>query len=398
MVVNTSSKEKPVEISLKESFITLFKVDPDYLTSVGSYIHIGKALINGAVDLTQVITDSKELTPLPEDDGLQIIDYVKGDCEWWYFDINDYKSGCFLKIVLHVGTDPLRTRVFPQLAISVNTPEKSESFIHPFVNEELIADTQQCNLSIRDAVIIWVEYTDHPVYFIKIDIPGYKCNFKFTGEGEGWKPFGKKIPYQSGIKKVDFSWLVPIPKARVEGDFYYKDKQYNLFGATGYHDHNYVRPDRKNPLHLDDLAIKWHWGKSYAGSYTVIFADIYCRTNSTLALMVSEQNKIIYSSNNLIECSVLSYGFDEYVKVSYPAALHIKSLDVQFPFQAEFVFDKILDRKDLLEGINPVLKFFIKKLIAKPVYHGILSKVRLNIKNNNLEGSGNFETMVFREK
>ena len=69
-----------------------------------------------------------------------------------------------------------------------------------------------------------------------------------------------------------------------------------------------------------------------------------------------------------------------------------------FLFRAEFDFDKILDRKDLLEGVNPALKFLIKKLIAKPVYYGILSKVRLNIKNNNLEGSGNFESMVFRDK
>jgi hypothetical protein len=94
-----------------------------------NYKHIGKALVNGAVDLSQVIMDSKELTLLPEDDGLQIVDYVKGDFEWWYFDINDHFSGCFLKIVLHVGTDPLRTRVFPQIAISVNTPEKRESFL-----------------------------------------------------------------------------------------------------------------------------------------------------------------------------------------------------------------------------------------------------------------------------
>lgn len=354
--------------------------------------------MNGAVDLTQVITDSKELTLLPEDDGLQIIDYVKGDFEWWYFDINDYKSGCFLKIVLHVGTDPLRTRVLPQIAVSVNTPEKSESFYHPFVIEELKADTRQCNITVRDAVKIWEENNDHSVYFIKIDIPGYKCNFKFTGEIEGWKPFGKKIPYQSGTKKVDFSWIIPIPKARVEGDFFYKDKQYNLIGATGYHDHNYVKPDRKNPLHLDDLAIKWYWGKSYAGRYTVIFADIYCRTNRTLSLMVAEQNKIIYSSNNQIDCSVILFGFDEDVKVTYPAALKIKSLDVQFPFQAEFDFEKILDRKDLLEGVNPVLKFFIRKLIAKPAYHGILSKVRLKINNNYFEGSGNFESMVFRNK
>ncbi|MCJ7448055.1 MAG: hypothetical protein MUO72_10195 [Bacteroidales bacterium] len=49
---------------------------------------------------------------------LQIVDYVKGDFEWWYFDINDQPSDCFLKIVMHIGTNPLRTRIFPQSAIS----------------------------------------------------------------------------------------------------------------------------------------------------------------------------------------------------------------------------------------------------------------------------------------
>jgi hypothetical protein len=363
-----------------------------------NFKHIGKALVNGAVDLTQVIMDPKELTLLPEDDGIQIVDYIKGDFEWWYFDINDQISGYFLKIVLHVGTDPLRTRVFPQLVISVNTPEKRESFFHPFEIKELKADTRQCNISVRDEVKIWEENNDHQGYFIKIDIPGFKCNFIFSCEVEGWKPFGKQIPYRSGKKKTDFSWIIPIPKARVEGDFFCKDKKYQLTGATGYHDHNYVKPDRKNPLYLDDLAIKWYWGKCFAGRFTVIFADIYCTTNRTLSFMVAEQNKIIYSSNNLIDCSVLSFGFDKDVKSAYPAILKIKSLDEQFPFQADFVFDKILDSKDLLEGVNPVLKFFIKKLIAKPVYHGILTKVRLNIKNSHHEGSGNFESMVFREK
>lgn len=354
--------------------------------------------MNGAVDLTRVITDSKVLTLSPEDDGLQIVDYAKGDFEWWYFDINDLKSGCFLKIVLHVGTNPLRTRVFPQIAISVNTPECVVSLSYPFVIEELKADTKQCSISVMDVLKIWAVNNDHLTYFIKIEIPGFKCNFKFTAEIEGWKPFGEKIPYQSGRKKVDFSWIIPIPKARVEGDFFFKNKQYNLIGATGYHDHNYVKPNRKNPLHLDDLATKWYWGKCYSGNYTVIFADIHCTTNRTLCLMVAEKDKIIHSSNNLIDCSILSFGFDDEVKVKYPAVLRIKSLDVNFPFQADFDFDKILDRKDLLESVNPALKFFIKKLIATPAYHGILSKVRINIMNNNLEGSGNFESMVFREK
>lgn len=362
------------------------------------YTQKRKALINGTADQDLILTDPKELTVFPEDDGLQITDYLKGDFEWWYFDVFDQASGCFLKIVLHIGTDPLRTRVFPQLAISVNTPEKSESLFHPFHISEMKADKWQCSISVGDRIKIWAESGGQLQYFVKVDIAGFKCDFRFISEIEGWKPIGKKVLFQSGKKKVDFSWVIPVPVAKVEGEFYFENKKYTLTGATGYHDHNYIKPDRKHPLYMDDLVTKWFWGKCYAGSFTFIFGDVWCGTNRILPLMVAENNKIIYSTNNLIECSVLTTGYDNILKVNFPASLKLKSLDEHFLFEAEFESEKILDRKDLLEGVNPAFKFLIKRLVAKPVYHGIFAKVRLVIKDSSLEGSGNFESMVFRGK
>jgi hypothetical protein len=362
------------------------------------YTHKGKALINGAVDPDQVLTDPNELTVFPEDDGAQIEHYVKGDFEWWYFDILDQASGCFLKIVLHIGTDPLRTRIIPQLAISVNTPEKSESILHPFDVSEIKTDARQCNISVGDRIKIWAESEDQLQYFVNVDIAGFKCDFRFISEIEGWKPFGEKVLYQSGKKEVDFSWVIPVPQARVEGNFYYEKKKYTLTDATGYHDHNYIKPGRKHPLYMDDLVNRWFWGKCRAGRFTLIFGDVWCRTNRILPLMVAENNRIIHSSNNLIDCSVILSGFDDLLKVNYPEAVIIKSLDKHFPFEAEFESVKITDRKDLLEGVNPILKFIIKKLVAKPAYHGILTKVTIETGEERLNGSGNFESMVFKGK
>ena len=355
-------------------------------------------MVNGAVDPRSILAETDELTLQPEDDGFHIIDYTKGDFEWWYFDIFDQLSGCFLKIVLHIGTNPLRTRIFPQLAVSINTPGRSESISHPCSISEMKADTQQCNISVKEEIKIRAESNDHPEYFIKIDIPRFKCNFRFKGEIEGWKPLGKGIQYQSGKKKGEFSWIIPMPKALVEGDFFHENKKYKLDNAIGYHDHNYIKVDKKHPLYLDDLAIKWYWGKCYADRFTIIFADLHGRTSRILPLMVAENNKIIQSSNNLSDCSILSYGYDYIVQTKYPASLNIKSLDEHFPFQALFEADKILDRKDLLEGVNPVFKFLIKSMVAKPVYHGILARVKLELGYNYLEGFGNYESMVFREK
>jgi len=360
------------------------------------YIHQGKVVDNGIVIPGPVLTDTGEFIFHPEDDGRQIADYTRGDFEWWYFDINDKASGCFLKIILHIGTDPLRTRVFPQLAVSVTTPEKSENLYYFFSFSEMQADKHSCNISVSDKIKIRTEFNEHPVYFIEIEIPGFKCSFRFIGEIDGWKPYGNKIVYQKGKRKGDFSWVIPMPGARVEGEFYFEGRKYVMTGAIGYHDHNCIKPDRKNPLYIDDLANKWYWGKFHADIYTVIFADVYSRINRTLSLMMAENNKIIHSSNNLINISVLASGYDNILKTKYPESISIKSLDDQFPFQAEIESDRILDRKDLLDGVNPVLKFLIRKLIAKPVYHGIIAKVRTVIHNNHIEGYGNFESMVFR--
>ena len=369
-----------------------------FKTSPMSYTHKGKALINGAVDPGLVLTDEGELKVTPEDDGAQIAEYIKGDFEWWYFDIHDQVSGSFIKIVLHIGTNPLRTKITSQLAVYADTPDKSVSLSYPFEIRDLSSDSWHCNISVSDKIRIWTVLDHPPGYFIKIEIPGFKCDVKFRSEIEGWKPLGKNIPFQTGNKKVDFSWVIPVPRARAEGTVYLEDQKYDLSGATGYHDHNYIKVDRKNPLYLDDQVLRWYWGKCFAESFTVIFMDAWCRSNRTLSLMVAENGTIIHSSNNLIESSVLSYGYDNILKTGYPSSIVIRTLDEEFHLKMEFVSEKILDRKDLLAGINPVIRFLIRWLIAKPAYHGILAKVRLEIGTNILKSSGNFESMVFRNK
>jgi len=335
---------------------------------------------------------------LPEDDGLQITDFRKGDFEWWYFDVFDQAAGCFLKIVIHIGTDPLKTRIFLQLALSINTPDKSESLTLPLNMEDLIADTSQCNITVGNRIKIRTEPGSTEIYSIKTDIPEFKCDFRFEGAIEGWKPQGNKMVHQKGKKKSEFYWIIPQPRSIVSGVFFYRNKTYKMTRATGYHDHNYLKVDREYPLYLDSLVNKWYWGKCNAGKYTMIFTDVSCKNNRSQAVMIAEDNKIIHISYSLTDCSVKEYGYDENLHSEYPASIVIKSNDENFPLHAEFEFEKILDHKDLLEGVNPLLKFLIKKLIAKPVYHGIFSRVRLEIKNQLLEGYGNFESMVFRGK
>lgn len=350
-------------------------------------------------DSKNEITIDPDYQPvLPEDDGLQITDFSKGDFEWWYFDVFDQAKGCFLKIVLHIGTDPLRTRITPQLALSINTPEKSDSLILPFSLSELKAGKEICNISVDDRIRIWTTQ-DHPfVYSISINVPRFRCKFRFENTIDGWKPKGYKTIYQSGKRSSEFYWVIPQPGATVDGEFSFENNSYKLTGAHGYHDHNYLKVDREHPLYLDALADKWYWGKCHAGEFTMIFTDVHFKNSRSQAIMVTENNKIINCLYTLTDCSVKEYGYDHTLRTEYPKSLIIRSLDEHIPLKAEFEFEKILDKKDLLEGVNPVLQFLIKKLIAKPAYHGIFCKVRLEINTTCAEGYGNFESMVFRGK
>ena len=363
-----------------------------------SYTHQGEILPNGAVDPDSVRAGSHDLAIKPEDDGFHILDPVPGDFEWWYFDLLDESSGCFLKIVIHIGTDPLKTRIWPQLAVSLKTPGHQGSFSESYHISDIEADIQSCNISIKEKIRIWAEIRDQPEYHIKINLSQFQCRLIFRSTLEGWKPFGNEVDFQMGRKSSTFSWTIPVPRAKVEGEFTYENKTYAVAAGIGYHDHNYVRVSRQHPLHLDGLVSRWYWGKAYVDRFSIIFGDIYCKTNRIFSLMVAEGNDIIHSSNNRIDCRVTATRFDNFLKAKFPGTISISLDETDLPLQVTFNFDGIMDRKDLLEGMNPVLMWLIKRLVARPVYHGLLARVKLNISGHTWDGYGNYESMIFRNK
>ena len=362
------------------------------------YEHHGCVHENGNIEKDLIPTSSPELVVQPGDDAFHLADHVVGDFEWWYFDLFDERSGCFLKIVIHIGTDPLRTKVFPQLAISVSTPGGNKNYFQPYHLRDIEADTRKCNISIGEDVTIRAEH-DHPlVYFLKIDIQGFTCNLKFVSELEGWKPLGTEIPFRIGRKSGRFSWIIPQPKAHVEGDFTCQGKKYVMRDALGYHDHNYIRVDKKRPLHLDELVTRWYWGRCHVEGYTLIFMDTYCKTNRILSVLVADDKNIIHSSNNMIDCLVSATEEDQSLGTEYPSSIMIQLKDPDLPLQAAFNSVRLLDSKDLLDGVNPLLKWLIKTLVARPAYHGVFAKVRLNISDQSVDGFGSYESMVFQNK
>jgi hypothetical protein len=56
----------------------------------------------------------------------------------------------------------------------------------------------------------------------------------------------------------------------------------------------------------------------------------------------------------------------------------------------------VIDRRDLLEGVSPLLKWCIRRLISKPSYHGILADATIRIAGEEIHGEALYESMCFR--
>ncbi len=366
---------------------------------MAEYIHKGVVKTNGIVDISQSINDSPDRNVLPSDDSFHLTNPEIGNFEWWYFDIIDEKTNCIVKIVVHLGTDPLRKRVFPKLAISVKTPNQKHSLFKKYSLGDFNATTDYCNVRLKDEFHVFVESSGREnLYHLVVNINEFRCNFTFIGEIEGWKPLGNEVKIEKGMKKGSLFWVVPIPKAKVIGVFSFGNEEFKFHDALGYHDHNYWKVDVPEKLFLDDVISHWYWGRFLAKNYSIIFMETYLKKHPIKSLMIAEGNNIIHSSNNLIEVMTNKFEKDEELKTFYPSRITVRSIEENNSFQMILNAKEIIDKRDLLEGINPFIKWLIKLVVSRPAYFGILAESAIKIADKEIKGTGMYELMSFRSK
>lgn len=366
---------------------------------MNGYIHKGVVNTNGFVDLSQLITDHSMLDVLPIDDGFRISYPERGNFEWWYFDVIDSNTGCVLKLVAHLGTDALRKRFFPQIAITVRTATERQSFIRPYLLSDFSASRDLCDVKIRNDFHAFAEspYQGN-LYRLTVKMNEFDCDLTFIPEIEGWKPLGDMISVAKGGKKGAFSWIIPVPKAKVVGEFSLGENKYELKEAIGYHDHNYWMVDVRKKLFMDDAISKWYWGRFLSKDYAIIFMETYVKGHPITSLMIARQDKIIFSSNNLINVFEDKLKRDEEIKTLYPSKITIQSVEESNPFQMILRSREILDKRNLLEGVNPFIRWLIKRLLSRPAYYGILADATIKIADEEVKGRAIYELMSFRSK
>ena len=356
-------------------------------------MHQGVMKDNGIVDIAKVITDPVKLQTTLSDDGLHLDNFNPGNFEWWYFDIIDPDTNCILKMIAHLGTDPLRRNFFPQIAVSVKTPSSKKSIIQKYPLNQFAAERNACSVRIAEQFNCYVHKNN---YHIVIDIPGFSGKFTYNCDLPGWKPFGDEVSINKKRRHGAFGWVVPVPGASVTGFFTVEGQTYQLKNASGYHDHNFWKIGQAKRLFIDEVISKWYWGRFKCGNNTIIFMNTHFSQNQLTSLYIAEGKNLIHSSNNSARFHIDRKKNDTILQCSYPEEAVIKTTKASGRHTIILKTREVIDRKDLLEGIHPIISFLIKLLVAKPAYIGLEVTCDLLQAGQTLHGRGIFEFMLFR--
>jgi hypothetical protein len=291
--------------------------------------------------------------------------------EWWYFDAI-LETGHV--VVGFLQASELLSRK-PGVELHIYQPSGEKlSVIRPYEKSDLRISDEICDVHVggNSATVSYPAGGGLPVYKLHIAEGNLEAQLTFTAEIGGWRPGeGKTIYGKSGY----FAWIVPIPRARVEGTIRIDDKVIPVKGI-GYHDHNWGTADMRR------ILTHWYWGRIYADDFTLIYA--YVRTNRRFAntcskpLMIAHKDRVIQSTGQW-ELSEGAPVFNKVANRPYPQTV---SIDAPGEFSLKLDVKEIIDAHDFLENLNPVLRWGINKTFGRPGYFRFRSDFDLTVRDN----------------
>lgn len=280
--------------------------------------------------------------------------------EWWYFDArldNGYVVVGFLQAA------ELMTHK-PGIELHIYKPSGEKlSVVKKYAASDLRASQEHCDVWVgkNHACIVDPQETQQPIHRFLIEADGLAADLTFASELPAWRPGEGKTFYG---KRGYFGWVVPVPRARVEGLITIDGTTMPVAGI-GYHDHNVVTADMR------PILSRWHWGRLYTDDFTLLYAYVITKKRfggaASKPLMLAYKDTIILSTGEMqVREGELRYHAS--ADRTYPQELEIS---VPGQLSLHFRVREIIDAQDLLTELapalrNPLLKGAVKKLIGRP--------------------------------
>ena len=293
------------------------------------------------------------IVPLRPDENGAHPSMSRNHFEHWYFDAI-LEDGHV--VVGFLQTAELITRK-PGVELHVYKPSGEKiSNTASYPASEVSASESGCDVRVG-ASHAHAEYPPDgglPVHHVHIAEGDATADLTFTSELPGWKPGGGRTEY--GDDEF-FAWVVPAPRARVEGTVTFGGKRLDARGI-GYHDHNWGIGDMKR------IVSYWYWGRIYAQDVTVLYAYVMTKKRygnaCSTPMMVAYDGKVILSTGEM----TLRTGepvFDQRANRDHPSFFVIEALPT---LSLRLDVREVIDAHNLLHDVSPIFK---NRLIERAV-------------------------------
>ena len=290
------------------------------------------------------------------------------DCfEWWYFDVHTDQGYTIVVVLKDRDYTNLQLPPVPQIRLLVETPDGQNTTInrgYPHLKWE--ASRERCDVRIGDQFSCNGTY---PLYHVKAQEDGVAVDLQFVATLPSWRPGTGRTCYSSDYSKY-FGWVVAQPRADVTGTITMGGKTVQVTGI-GYHDHNYGN------VPLAGNVARWHWGRTYAGEYTVIFSTMITGNDSgrrkVPVFMLGKSGRILLSSG---EIETTERG--AVTTVPMTANRYAEEVILKIPYNGSHIEMRMINRK-LLEEWDLVPQAPIQEGFAKPGYIRLLADLELTV-------------------
>ncbi len=315
------------------------------------------------------------IVPLkPEENAVHAIDH-KNYFEHWYFDAK-LEDGHV--VVGFLQAAELITRK-PGVELHVYKPDGEKlSVVKGYKDSDVSTSTEKCDVRVgkNRAYAEWPEGGGLPVHHVYLAEEDMEFDLTYRNVLPGWKPGGGMTKY--GDTEF-FAWVVPSPRAEVEGTVKFGGKTMQVRGV-GYQDHNWGVGDMKRIIDF------WYWGRIYGEDFTLLYAYVQTRKHYGRAcstpLMLARRDEVVLSTGEV----TLDTGptiFNMTANRDYPSWL-----DIRVPGNLKLRLDvrDVIDAHDFVEDLpvvrSKLIKPVINKLVGRPGYFRFNSDFKLQVESD----------------
>lgn len=253
--------------------------------------------------------DRLKSTYIDRDDGLHPYENPEY-FEWWYLDAR-FDNGYSCVLTWHWRNEFLKPHI-PTLQIFTYTPEGKRYVGMEAVDpKDCHASQERCDVKMGKSFL----RQENGVYKMFMHCRNVGCELVFKPSIPGWKTGDGVIPVEG--KDLVQGWVIPCPRAKVEGKLIIKDKEIPVKG-DGYHDHNWGNCD------MYDIFRGWYWGRLNDPKYTIIFSRTEPLEGQALPYLYIADDKGTLLSTNEYKFSVEKEEPDQATGIPYAKIISLK--------------------------------------------------------------------------